>query len=84
MVRDIADPPENESGTAPLRQYVEAKDSNGVWFVVGSHATRADAEQEKRDWDKAEPTPSRIVERPEGEETPVQDDTSEVVPPEDE
>jgi hypothetical protein len=76
--------PETESGTAPLRHYVEAKDSNGIWFVVGAHATRQDAEQEKRDWDQAEPTPSRIVERPEGEETPEQDDTSEVVPPEDE
>ena len=66
------------SGTAPPRHYVEAKDANGRWFVVGAHATLADAEQEKRDWDRAEPTPSRIVERPEGEETPAQDDTSEV------
>jgi hypothetical protein len=77
-VRREAEEPE-ASGTAPLRHYVEAKDGNGRWFVLGVHATLPDAEQEKRDWDRAEPGASRIVQRPEGEETPEQDDTSEVV-----
>ena len=70
------------TGTAPLRHYVEATDGNGRWFVLGAHATLSDAEQQKRDWDRAEPGPSRIVERPEGEETPEQDDDSSEVEPE--
>ena len=65
-----------EQGTAPPRWYVEAKDSNGVWFVVSAHATRAEAEQPKLDFERSEQVPVRIVERPEGQETPVQDDTS--------
>ena len=65
-----------DDGTAPPRWYLEAKDSNGRWFVVSAHATEAEAQQPKRDWDRAEPTPSRIVERPEGHEVPEQDGAS--------
>ena len=63
-------------GTAPIRHYVEAKDSNGKWFVVAAYATSQEAAQAKLDYERSEQVPVRVVERPEGQETPVQDDTS--------
>lgn len=62
--------------TVPLRHYLEAKDSNGNWFVVSSWATAAEAAQAKLDYEASEGVPTRLAERPEGQETPEQDDTS--------